>query len=318
MKYPLLLASALMFSACGTQKAVTQRDLSKWDPASENMARVEFMFSNPGTESSLNFGNQWNLMYSADAKAGYDVWSYDLEAHDLWESMTPFDGDDFAPVPLSGGKEFIYLSDQGQHGYYKASYTHENDMLLTVVSKPAFGSWVEGDVTKDDEQFVYPDGKVLKVMNLRDLATREIGPGTDPSFTVDGDQIIHLRAVNELNGVTTTSIWIVDADGTDAKLLVGGGMKHSYSDLQVSPEGGHLLYTKHAVIKTGKDTYELGPGDLWMCEIDGTKHVQLTTHPLNDSDGAWRSESEIFFVSERPLNGRIDDASPEIWRLKLK
>ena len=111
------------------------------------------------------------------------------------------------------------------------------------------------------------------------------GRDWDPVYSPDGLRIL-FRSDRGPNG-----IWIAEAVGSNASLLVKGG-----ADGRWSPDGSRIAYRALAP----GNTVNSGPHDIWIVSAAGGPSNNLTNSPSRDVAPTWsRDGNWIFFTSNR-------------------
>lgn len=141
--------------------------------------------------------------------------------------------------------------------------------------------------------------------------------GTEPKWSPDGQRIIYRKIRKEGSNLTMASIWMMNADGTDQTELISGSKEFSYSQPKISPDGQKFLYLKQSIY-VRSDMFNYGNPDIWICNIDGTSHTQITTHPLSEQEAIWVDTNTIIFCSDRPQSGMASDVKWDLWQLKIQ
>ena len=137
----------------------------------------------------------------------------------------------------------------------------------TVSFETDEATWLSLDVS--------PDGQSLVLEILGDLYTLPIEGGvavpltsgmaydSQPRFSPDGARVVF---VSDRDG--SENIWILDADGDNAKKLSKGAGNEEFASPDWSPDSRHVVASKTS---WGMGTYEL-----WAYHVDGGKGVRIT------------------------------------------
>ncbi len=200
--------------------------------------------------------------------------------------------------------------------------------LVTGTSRQLFAC--EDPCVGDDEPVYSPDGnKVLFVrafgpftdtgpsdcgLWIGDVTTGEVtrltsntNPPCDreysPRFSPDGTQIVYWRDPYSNGKPTGTSVWVMNADGTDARELTDPAMQAGNPDW--SPYGEWIVFSTWPLLE-----YQCCQvSNLYRMHPDGSGMEQLTfntdeslraTQPLYTPDGEW-----IIFTSVAPDDRNI-------------
>lgn len=142
------------------------------------------------------------------------------------------------------------------------------------------------DWTSDGTRLVYGRGELFVFDPATGQSTRIAGPNAHgPSWSSDGSQIAF---ASDTRG--RDAIMVVDADGTDAKVVIEPGDDLGSTDW--SPDGSKILF--------------VGPGpkgaydgwDIYLTDADGSDLTRLTNTPDVDLDPTWSPDgSTILFRS---------------------
>ncbi|MGH8674392.1 MAG: TolB family protein, partial [Burkholderiales bacterium] len=98
------------------------------------------------------------------------------------------------------------------------------------------------------------------------VLTRGSNPSWFPAWSPDGTRLLFARDVREFaGGGDVPQIWIVNADGTGARLLVTGGMSLAGS---WSADGKRIAYARRTDLAQGLK--------IWIAQADGSQARRLT------------------------------------------
>jgi dipeptidyl aminopeptidase/acylaminoacyl peptidase len=137
-----------------------------------------------------------------------------------------------------------------------------------------------------------------------------------PRFSPDGAQLLFSttaptasgRALDlDLNGTDSPDIWIAQADGSQARQLIGGA--GSYNGWNWSPDSRQIVFTSN----------RSGSWDIYSMAANGTGITRLTTSPSQDGWPTWMPDgATIVFASTRSDQAqlyRLDTRGGDIQRL---
>lgn len=292
-------------------------EIINWQAESENIINLSVLLEDEGVEGSPALLNNNNLLFESKKNENYDLWSIDPEKRSGMVQITNYEGTDRLPCVHPDGKRFIFLSDRSQTGYYLGELGKPTVISLVEVSQPYVGLYTRGDVSPDGNTFIYPSGKYIWTYDLNTKTKTQYVQGTEPRWSPDGAKIIFRKIAKEIfPGRFTTSIWMMNSDGTEQTEVINGDYNFSYSGACISPDGEKILYLKTRVLK-GYDEVEFLNPDIWICNIDGSNHIQITTNPLSDQEAIWVDNQTIVFCSDRPQSGNSSDRKWDIWKGKI-
>jgi len=133
-------------------------------------------------------------------------------------------------------------------------------------------------------------------VNLTNSSFRD----TSPAYSPDGARIAF--ASNRAAGTSTFEIYVMNADGTDTKLVFGD--RAMSVGPAWSPDG------KSIVFANDREDGRVGNFELFSLNLDGGVEKRLTIRPRYDSDAVFSPDGkQIAFVSD-------SDGNPEIYLMK--
>jgi Tol biopolymer transport system component len=322
-KFGLILKNIFGFlgivfiSSCATtNQTVTQVDLSNWRAESENIANLSLLLEDDGTEGSPALLNENTLIFESKKNDNYDLWSIDIKKKGGIVQLTTYDGADRLPCPHPDGKRYCFLSDRSGTGFYLGEIGKPTVISLVEIQQPFFGGWVSGDISPDGNTFIYVSGKFIWTYDFKTKTKTQFVQGTHPKWSPDGTKIIYRKIAKEIGANVSTSVWLMNPDGTEQTELISGTNDYSFGGARISPDGKKILYLRQKITIRGENVI-YGNNDIWICNIDGTEHTQVTTHPLSDQEAIWIDNKTIVFCSDRPQSGLLKNKKWDLWQLKL-
>jgi serine/threonine protein kinase len=136
-------------------------------------------------------------------------------------------------------------NDLNSYALYSLTLTADATALLSVQSDPVSNIWVA------------PEGEASRARAITSRKNVEEGHYS-LAWTPDG------KVVYDSNVNSKASIWIVSADGSDAKPLTDSAADDFAPD--VSPDGRYIIFGSNRT----------GPHEVWRMDIDGANPQQLT------------------------------------------
>lgn len=320
-----ILVSFLLYS-CATSKITTdvKMELRNWRAESENVVNLSVLLEDDGTEGNPILLNPNTLIFESKKNDNYDIWSIDPNKKGGIVQLTTYDGPDRVPCPHPDGKRYVFLSDRSETGYYIGEVGKSTVTSLVEAREPNVGLVTRASVSPDGKTLLYVSGKYIWTFDFETKTKTQFIQGTEPRWSPDGKKIIFRKVAREISKsgstagtvIVSTSIWIMNVDGTEQTELISGDNNFTYSGAEISPDGKRILYLKRKVVVRA-ETVDFYYPDIWVCKIDGTEHTQITTNPLSDQEAAWIDNQTIVFASDRPQSGNYDDKKWDLWKAKL-
>lgn len=191
---------------------------------------------------------------------------------------------------LCGDDEPVYSPDGTKVLFIRALAPFVNDDHQGGEVPSDCGLWV-GDVDT---------GEVTQLTSNTDPpCDREYSP----LWSLDGSQITYWRAPYEAGQLTGTSVWVMDADGTNARELTDPEMFAGYPDW--SPDGEWIVFSTYPLLEF--ECCEVS--NLYRMHPDGTGVEQLTHYTddtLRASQPCYTPDGQgIVFTSVTPTSRSI-------------
>ena len=162
----------------------------------------------------------------------------------------------------------------------------ESKPLTEVVSTPYWLKWSpDGSLIAYTKEITSSDRRMC-VVNSDGSNDTCFELGLDyahaPSWSPDGERFgFYGRNIRD----RFSSIYIINSDGTDLRLLTENGAHPSWS-----PDGTRIAFNSN---RTGNE-------EIYVIDITGTNLVQLTNYPEDDAVPVWSPDgSQIAFLSDR-------------------
>ncbi|MEZ4416887.1 MAG: S9 family peptidase [Gemmatimonadota bacterium] len=155
-------------------------------------------------------------------------------------------------VPAEGGTPRQISSGDFQHGgVFRSSaamWTPDGQYLLMSANRRP--DWRDEQVDTDVFEFRVSDGAVRALTN-------RYGPDVAPAISPDGRRIAYLGFDDEHQGYQVTQLYVMNRDGSDARLL-SGSLDRSVSDPQWAPDGRgvYVQYDDQGNTKVGLFTLD--------------------------------------------------------------
>lgn len=226
-------------------------DLYRWHPGDKEPAKIDIEAAQdlmPPEIERVVLDKAKSVSFTSDGlqmafTAGGDVWVMDTELKEP-RQVTRTAEEERSVEFSPDGKTLLFLSDaQGRTDIWKATRTDEKKY------------WWE------NAQFA-----ISRVTNDEPAESQV-------HFAADGKHIGYIKG---------TDLWMADADGQNAKLLVESWDPPSY---EFSPDASWVVYSL-------KD--EWFNEDVWVKPVDGSKPpFNLSRHPNNDGNPKWSPDGKL-------------------------
>ena len=149
-----------------------------------------------------------------------------------------------------------------------------------VTFKTEAATWMSLDVSADGATIVFEALGDLYTVPIEGGEAKAITRGmafdSQPAFSPDGSRIAFL---SDRDG--SENLWIMGADGSNAKKLSKGGDRIEFASPSWSPDGSHVIVSRTS---WGLRTFEL-----WAHHVEGGKGVRVTrAKPTNDTPARQR------------------------------
>jgi eukaryotic-like serine/threonine-protein kinase len=145
------------------------------------------------------------------------------------------------------------------------------------------------------------------IMNADGTNVKQLTTGaefeSDPNFSPDGEKIAFTKSM--AGGVF--DIWLMNADGTKQTNLTATDTSDEALPV-FSPDGTKIVYSTN--FESFSPRY-----DLWVMSAKGDERRRVTSHPANDLEAVWLSDTKLIFQSNRTQNYKIyqtDLNDPEV------
>jgi Tol biopolymer transport system component len=316
--YSVFLITAGLFVGCATTEfGVDQGEVDEWDPASENVTSIQSITSADEADYQPKSTTDNKILFSSDRDGDLDVWMTSLDGGGGMDQLTTSSGNDIRPSPHPDNEQFVFISQRREEPEMFMSHVDRpTATALATISEPEFAGFSSPEFSPDGSKIVYASGRHIWVYELETGTRTQMVTGHQPSWHPNGEKIVFVRKAGEVGDGITTSIWMMDSDGTNLTQLISSGEEAAYQYPNISPDSQRIVYTRASV--QNDRTGELDEEDIWVADIDGTGATQLTTNPFPDTHPDWLSETRIVFSSARPDTDDIEDAAWNIWSLSFK
>lgn len=311
----------IFMTSCAPTNSITadiKSNLMNWRAESENVMNLSILVEDPGVEGSPVLLSDEMLIFESKKSTNYDLWAINPNKKGGIRQLTNSEGEDRHPCPHPDGKRYVFLSDRSETGYYMGEVGKSTVISLVESHEPYFGGWTRGDISPDGKTFLYVDGKYIWSLDLETRVKMQLIQGSAPRWSPDGSKIIYRKIAREIgSNMISASVWTMNPDASEQTEIISGTDQFSYGGASFSPDGSRILYEKRMVVVKG-EAVNYYNSDLWVCNADGSKHINITTNPLVDGEAYWIDDATIVFVSNRPQSGNYDDRTWDIWRANLE
>lgn len=288
-------------------------DLERRLPVSMAPAGLRQLTSDENDERDASFSPRGDTFAVSSNRSGtFEIWLYPSRQGGVRQlTMNPVGVQDVSPDWHPTTNSLLFQSNRigGIPNIWRYNFGERG---LTQLTFSKFGA-ENPRYSPDGSQLTYTayDERGRRHVWMVDAEGRnptELIDGFDASWSPDGRTIVFARSVRE-GSDRTTDIWLMDADGTNARRLTGEKAKSETSP-RFSPDGQSIVYE---MTWSPADSSAAQPSrrilrEVWVVGADGLNARQLTLFEASRPN--WAPDSkQVIFSSAR-------GSSQDIWMVQ--
>lgn len=285
-------------------------DLERRLPVSMAPAGLRQLTSDENDERDASFSPRGDIFAVSSNRSGtFELWLYPSRQGGVRQlTMNPVGVQDVSPDWHPTSNNLLFQSNRigGIPNVWRYNFGERG---LTQLTFTKFGA-ENPRYSPDGSQLIYTafDEKGKRHIWMVDAEGRnptELIDGFDASWAPDGRTIVFARSVRE-GSDRTTDIWLMDADGTNARRLTGEKAK-SETAPRFSPDGQNIVYemTWSPLDSTAAQASRRILREVWMVGADGLNARQLTLFEASRPN--WTPDSKQIVLSS------ARGASQDVW-----
>lgn len=198
-------------------------------------------------------------------------------------------------------------------------FSEKNGKLNQIYQTSAQTGYICRQITSDNQDyspsysydmtklfFARQDGNGISVCsyNLDDNYLESYSAGMNPC-PLKNNQILCTR----INADGRSEIWRIDIEKGIEECMVSDPNK-SFTTPSLSPDGKWILMVGSSIVRNGSFLY--GNTDIYVCNIETSTLLQLTSHPADDLSPVWGKDGRhIYFISQRGSSNE----TANVWRM---
>ncbi len=181
------------------------------------------------------------------------------------------------PTYSPDGSRIAYLSFQSEGRAQLGVWEKDQTRLIAAADWGVAPQW-----TDDATAILFARGGRTWLTTPDGAEQRPLvaAPSRSPRLPPSTGRLVYVRLADDL----ISQLWVANADGSEARLLVSGQMEY-FSRPSLSPNGGRIAFSR-----TQNGSESANTADIWLVDVTGENLRNLTANDTEESDPVWSAD----------------------------